>query len=123
MRRVFLASIALLLAIPGIAQAQPRLLSATPADKATVSKPTRLSLTFSEPLVAPLTGIDLVMTAMPGMAGHEPMPITGFQTTVSDRTVLATLPRALPAGTYLLRWHAAGADRQRGEGSYSFVVR
>lgn len=103
MRRVFLAPIALPLAIPGIAQAQPRLLSATPADKATVSKPTRLSLTFSEPLVAPLTGIDLVMTAMPGMAGHEPMPITGFQTTVSDSSVLATLPRALPAGTYLLR--------------------
>lgn len=127
MRRFSLAPIALaaaaLLAMPGIAQAHPRLLSASPADKATVSKPTRLSLTFSETLVGPLTGVELVMTGMPGMASHQPMPITGFQTAVNDKTVVVTLPRALPAGSYVLRWHAVAADQHRVEGSYAFSVR
>lgn len=110
-------------ALPGAAQAHPKLLAASPADQATVAKPTRLSLSFSETLVGPLTGVDLVMTGMPGMANHAPMPIKGFQTKVSGKDVTITLPRPLPAGTYLLKWHAVAADQHRIEGSYTFTVR
>lgn len=111
------------LTLPSVAQAHARLVAATPAANATVARPTRLSLTFSEPVVAASSGIDLVMTGMPGMADHPPMPIKGFATTATGPTIAATLPRPLPAGTYTLKWHAVTADQHRVEGTYTFTVR
>jgi methionine-rich copper-binding protein CopC len=118
----FLAALAVAV-LPTAAMAHPKLLSSTPAQNATVSRPTSLTLTFSEVLVAPLSGIELTMTAMPGMADHKPMPIKGFTTKVQGKTIVATLPRALPIGTYLLKWHVVAADQHRIEGSYSFQVK
>ena len=37
--------------------------------------------------------------------------------------MVATLPRALPIGTYLLKWHVVAADQHRIEGSYTFKVK
>ena len=110
------------IALPTPAFAHPRLVSSTPAAEATVSKPGKIALNFSEQLVAPLTGIELTMTAMPGMANHKPMPVTGFKTEVKGKTLTATLPRPLPNGTYLVKWHAVAADQHRIEGSFSFKV-
>lgn len=112
----FLAS-----AVP--AAAHPRLVSASPAANATVAKPTQIVLTFSEALVAPLTGIELTMTAMPGMANHPRMPIRGFTTKVDARTLTVSFPRALPAGTYEVKWHAVAADQHRIENLFTFTVR
>jgi methionine-rich copper-binding protein CopC len=125
MFKPFLAFLAALgvAALPSAAMAHPKLLSSNPAQNATVSRPTSLTLTFSEVLVAPLSGIDLTMTAMPGMADHKPMPIKGFTTKVQGKTIVATLPRALPIGTYLLKWHVVAADQHRIEGSYTFQVK
>ena len=105
------------------AAAHPRLVSATPAAKSAVSRPTQIVLTFSEALVAPLSGIELTMTAMPGMADHPRMPIRGFTTKVEGRTLTAKLPRPLPVGTYELKWHVVAADQHRIENTYSFIVR
>lgn len=110
------------LAIPTAAFAHPRLVSSTPAQEATVSKPSKLALNFSETLVGPLTGIELTMIEMPGMANHKPMPVKGFKTEIKGKTLTATLPRPLPAGTYLLKWHAVAADQHRIEGSFTFKV-
>ncbi|MEO5598419.1 MAG: copper homeostasis periplasmic binding protein CopC [Novosphingobium sp.] len=118
-----LAPLAAVIALPGAALAHPRLTAATPLANSTVSKPTKLTLTFSEKLVAPLSGIELTMTSMPGMAGHQPMPIKGFATQIADKSMTVTFPRALPAGTYLLTWHAVAADQHRIENSYSFTVK
>lgn len=125
MRRLaLLAAPALaLLALPGTAFAHPKLLSANPAANTAVAKPTKLTLTFSEDLVGPLSGIELVMTGMPGMANHAPMPIKGFKTAAAGKVLTVTLPRALPAGTYNLKWHAVAADQHRIEGQYAFTVR
>ena len=51
------------------------------------------------------------------------MPIKGFTTKVTGKTIVATLPRALPVGTYLLKWHVVAADQHRIEGSYTFKVK
>lgn len=120
-----LASLALsaLLMLPSVAVAHPKLVSATPAANAVVTKPTKITLAFSENLVAPLSGIDLTMTGMPGMANHDPMPIKGFTSKVDGKTLTVTFPRALPAGTYLLQWHVVAADQHRIEGKHSFTVR
>ncbi|PNU02794.1 copper homeostasis periplasmic binding protein CopC [Novosphingobium guangzhouense] len=112
-----------LAALPAAAFAQPELMSATPAAKSVVNKPTVITLNFSEDLVASLSGIDLVMTGMPGMADHKPMPIKGMAAKASGKTLTATLPRPLPTGTYVLTWHAVAADQHRVEGSYGFTVR
>jgi len=122
-RSLFAFAAASLLAVPGVALAHPKLVSANPAAKAAVSKPTVLKLSFSETLVGPLSGIELTMTGMPGMANHAPMPIKGFTTAVKGKDLVVTLPRALPAGSYELKWHAVAADQHRVEGAYTFSVR
>jgi len=114
---------AAMLATSGTAMAHPKLVSTTPAAGSTVSKPTEITMTFSEALVAPLTGIELTMTSMPGMANHAPMPIKGFTTKIDGKTLTAKMPRALPAGTYQLKWHAVAGDQHRIENSYSFMVK
>lgn len=123
MPRLFLTAALLALAVPGMASAHGKLVSSNPAANATIAKPTRLTLTFSDSFVAPMSGVDIVMTGMPGMADHPPMPIKGFKTAVEGKTMILTLPRALPAGTYDLKWHVVGADQHKVEGSYSFKVR
>ncbi|MCI4592398.1 copper homeostasis periplasmic binding protein CopC [Sphingobium sp. BYY-5] len=126
MTRYFLtAAAAFALALPGVASAHSKLVSANPAANATIAKPTRLTLTFSETFLAPMSGVDLTMTGMPGMASHEPMPIKGFKTSVGPdgKTLIVTLPRALPAGSYDLKWHIVGADQHKMEGGYSFTVK
>ncbi|CCW17883.1 Copper resistance protein CopC [Sphingobium indicum BiD32] len=126
MSRFLTAAIALSIAIlPGTALAHSKLLSSSPAANATVAKPTKLTLTFSEKFLGPLSGIDLVMTGMPGMSDHAPMPIKGFKTVVAPdgKTMIVTLPRALPAGSYDLKWHIVGADQHKMEGGYSFKVK
>jgi methionine-rich copper-binding protein CopC len=126
MRPVLLIPAALLaIALPAAAQARVALVSSSPAANATLARPVKMTLSFSERLDAASSGADLVMTAMPGMADHPPMPIKGFKTSIApdDKTLLLTLPRPLPAGSYDLTWHAAGADRHRVEGRFSFKVR
>jgi methionine-rich copper-binding protein CopC len=126
MSRFLTAALALSIAIvPGAALAHSKLLSSSPAANATVAKPTRLTLTFSEKFLGPLSGIDLTMTGMPGMSDHAPMPIKGFKTVVAPdgKTMIVTLPRALPAGTYDLKWHIVGADQHKMEGGYAFTVK
>ena len=122
----FLIAAALSLAIlPGAALAHSKLLSSSPAANATVAKPTKLTLTFSEKFLAPMSGVELVMTRMPGMADHPPMPLRGFKTALAPdgKTMVVTLPRALPAGDYDLKWHIVGADQHKMEGGYSFKVK
>lgn len=124
MPRIFLtAATAIALALPGVAGAHSKLVSSDPAANATVAKPTTLRLTFSETFLAPMSGLELTMTGMPGMAGHAPMPVKGLKTSAVGKTMTATLPRALPAGSYELKWHIVGADQHRMEGRYSFQVK
>lgn len=125
MRPTLFAAALMLAAMPSLASAQPKLLSSTPAPNATVSKPAKLSLTFSEKLLPASSGVDLVMTGMPGMASHAPMPLKGFKTSIEGdgRTMTVTLPRALPVGSYDINWHAAGADQNKIAGKYSFTVK
>lgn len=125
MRHILFAAAALATVLPGVALAHPKLLSATPAANATVAKPSKLTLTFSEKLLAPMSNVELVMTGMPGMANHAPMPIKGFKTGVEGdgKTLAVTLPRALPAGSYDLTWHVVAADQHKVEGRYSFSVK
>lgn len=118
-----LAAIALMSSSAALAHA--KLLASTPAADATVSNVKTLSLSFSETLVEKLSGVEIVMTGMPGMANHAPMKVAGFKSTLGGdgKVITIALPRALPAGSYDVKWHAVTADTHRIEGGYSFSVK
>lgn len=123
MTRYFLTAAAIALALPGVANAHSELMSSSPAANAIITKPTKVTLTFSDTVLAPMSGAELVMTGMPGMRDHPAMPIKGFKTVVEGKTMILTFPRALPAGSYDLKWHIVGADQHKVEGGYSFKVK
>lgn len=121
-----LAAITPILAVPALAH--PHLVRAAPAEASTSSNIRRIDLTFNEPLIARLSSVDVVMTAMPGMAnvGHQrPMKINGVRVSVAPdgKTLTAALTRPLPAGSYNANWHAVSTDTHRVAGRVSFRVR
>jgi methionine-rich copper-binding protein CopC len=112
---------ALVIAAPAVAH--PKLLTSSPAANATAGKVSTITLNYSETLIPALSGAELVMTSMPGMASHAPMPIEGLKTSVKGgKTLLVALPRPLDAGTYEVRWHAVAADTHRITGAFAFRV-
>lgn len=125
----FLPSLALVLAagtgMAAPALAKPALVSATPAEGASADKPNQIALTFSEAVNPAASGIEVVMTGMPGMEHHQPMKMGGVKVAVSSdgKVVTATLPRPLPTGSYAARWFAAGNDAERASGTLAFTVR
>jgi copper resistance protein C len=113
------------LAFTGTANAHTKLVSSSPAANATVAKPSKVVLTFNEKIVSKFATTTLTMTGMPGMKDHPPMKITGFTSVMSKdgKTMTLLMKRALAAGTYNLKWAAAGADAHRMEGSFTFTVK
>lgn len=75
--------------------------------------------------MAKFAGAELAMTGVPGMADHQPMKMTGFTSALSadGMTLTLLMKRALPTGSYELKWFAAGADAHRMEGSFAFTVK
>lgn len=120
-----LAGATITLAAPALAH--PQLVAATPAQSASVNHVDRIVLTFSEPLVAAFSGFDVVMTAMPGMAHghqHQPMKVSGLIVKIGPdgRSLVGTLARRLPQGSYDVNWRAVSTDTHRITGKISFTV-
>jgi copper resistance protein C len=118
------AMIATTFAAPAAVFAHTRVVASTPAQGATVARPRVVTLTFSEALLTPTAAASIVMTAMPGMDNHGEMAIRNFTTawSNSNRTMTLTLRQPLRAGTYEVRWQAAGADGHRMNGTVGFTV-
>ena len=113
------------LAAAGSASAHAGLVASTPAAAAVVAKPTRIVLTFSEKIFGVVSGADLTMTSMPGMATHAPMKMTGFTAAISadGKTLTLLLKHPLPVGAYQVGWHVAGADTHHTQGQFAFTVK
>lgn len=104
--------------------AHPKLLSSNPAANASVAAPSRITLTFSEGLMPKLSGADIVMTGMPGMPNHR-MAVTGVAPSVDTdgKTLVLTLTRPLPIGSYQVAWHVVSTDTHRIQGNLPFTVK
>ncbi len=116
------------LAVSGVAQAEARLVSSTPADKAVVASTAQITLRFSEPVEASSSGANLVETAM--MMGGRMMAMTmnlGAVAAASDpgdaKTLVLTARRPLSPGVYRLDWHATSGDAQPVQGAVTFTVK
>ena len=107
------------------AQAHPRLVSSTPAAGATVTGSTAIRLAFSEKLIGPMTGADVVMTGMSNAGHHQPVKINGYVATLGrdSKSILMTRVKALAPGNYVVAWHAVSVDTHRIQGSLGFRVR
>lgn len=112
------------LASPSMADAHTRVVASTPTQGATVARPRIVTLTFSEALLPPTVATSIVMTAMPGVPNHGEMVIRNFTSgwSAGNRTLTLTLRQPLRAGSYDVRWQAAGADGHRMTGTVSFTV-
>ena len=119
-----LAMLAVPLAVPTSAIAHTKVVASTPAQGASVKAPRSVTLTFSEALLPPTAAASVVMTAMPGTANHGEMVIRNFTTAWSNgnKTMTLSLKQPLRAGSYDVRWQAAGADGHRMKGAVSFTV-
>ncbi len=121
-----LALFALAVAAPVLAH--PRLLQAAPSQAATASNVRAISLRFSERLIAPMSGFDVSIIAMPGMGqamnGHSDK-LPGVKATVArdGKTLSAQFARSLKPGTYVVNWHAVSVDTHRISGKVNFTVR
>ncbi|NBC36427.1 copper resistance protein CopC [Novosphingobium sp. FSY-8] len=116
------ASAAMAIAAPAIAH--PKVVTATPAEGATLAQVPAVSLTFSEALVADGSSVSIVMTAMPGMADHPPMKMGGVKVALSEDklTLTATPARPLPKGSYAAKWFVTAANGHTVEGALTFTV-
>lgn len=115
---------AALLVVPVAAYAHPKLVSATPAANSVAAPTSQIKLVFSESLVAQFSGADLVMNEMPGMKMNAPMKMPAKATLGADgKTLVVTLPKALPRGSYKLSYHVVSTDTHRVEGNYSFKIK
>ena len=110
--------------LPAAALAHTKVVASTPAEGTTVGSARVVTLTFSEALLPPTAAASIVMTAMPGMKDHPEMLIRNFTPSWSadGKTMTLTLKKPLPAGTYDVRWQAAGADGRVMTGKVSFDV-
>ena len=107
------------------AEAHPRLVSSTPGANALASRPASVQLRFSERLVAPMTGADVVMTGMPGAMQHQPVKMNGFVASMGadGKTLTLVRKQPLPAGRYTVLWHAVSVDTHRVAGRFAFAVK
>lgn len=122
MRLGILTAAAFVMATPALAH--PKLMSATPAPNSIAAAPARLQLVFSEALVDKFSGVDLVMTDMPGMKMSAPMKMQLTTALSPDgKTMIVSLAKPLPRGAYKLDWHAVSNDTHRVQGSYTFKVK
>ncbi|MBU6207522.1 MAG: copper homeostasis periplasmic binding protein CopC [Alphaproteobacteria bacterium] len=106
-------------------QAHPRLLTTTPGANATVTRPTKIQLNFSEKLIGPMTAAEVSMTGMGGTGDHRLMPVTGLTSAMGANGKSLTLVSSKPlmAGTYKVTWHAVSVDTHRVKGSFTFKVK
>ncbi|WCT74087.1 copper resistance protein CopC [Sphingomonas naphthae] len=124
MRGWALAFVAVAMLAAGAVQAAPALVASSPANDATVARTAELTLGFSETVEVKASGVDLVMTGMPGMAGAHRMRVPLKIAATADRKGLVLTAKApLPAGNYTLGWYTAGADGKRVAGSVGFAVK
>lgn len=123
MRHIFLPTAIALLGVAGAAQAHPKLVTASPAANATVAKPARVELRFSEKLMPKFSGADLMMIGHGG-ASHAPMKVTATAAVAGDGNTLVLTPKVpLAPGRYTVAWHVVSSDTHRVAGNYAFAVK
>lgn len=116
-----LAASAAIVAIGGVADAHPKLVSSSPAANSAVASPSHVDLRFTEQLMPSFSKAELIMPAMPGMGA---MKIAGSAAVGADGKSLVIKPKAkLHKGKYVVDWHVVSKDTHKLAGRYAFTVK
>ncbi|MFD0683527.1 copper resistance CopC family protein [Actinomadura fibrosa] len=108
------AAAALALAVPAApASAHTTLKSAEPASGATVAAPSKIVLTYADPVMVP----QIVLTDASG-GRHESGPARAV-----DNTVTESVAGVLPDGVYTVGWRVVATDGHPVTGSFRFTVK
>lgn len=113
---VLAVAVTFLSAATARAMVHPELRRSIPANGDTLRRPpAELRLSFSEPLELAFSSI--VLTDLEGSS-----IAVGEITAPSSRTLVASLPRPLGQGSYLVRWQVVGDDGHPVHGEFNFTV-
>jgi copper resistance protein C len=106
-------------ATTSVAFAHPLPRAASPMPNATLtSSPQEIRITFSEPLVAAFSGLELKDGAGAAVAVGAASVDPG-----DHKQLAAPVTAPLTPGTYTVSWHAVGEDTHHVSGLYRFVVK
>jgi len=112
MKSISYLAFLLLTSAPALANAH--LIKSSPTNGAQVRSPSRITLTFSEPLEPAFSGA-LLLDQDGRNWTADPVKIDG--------PVLRLLPsQRLPPGLYMVSWHSVGHEGHRVEGHFRFTV-
>lgn len=111
---IALAATALLMGTPAPAQAHDVLVGTSPADGSSAAVvPARVTLTFSEPVLA--VGTIVIVNGPTG-------PVQSGKPSLAGKTVTQRLRPGSPAGRYAVVWRATSADGHPVNGTFSFTA-
>jgi methionine-rich copper-binding protein CopC len=145
MRKLFITSGAVALAAalaPKALLAEARLVGSMPHADTTVSNPSRIVLTFNEPINPASVRAEVFMTGAPHSSAHKGMvgddhthrswfmqdhaptkiAIVGTQMRRDGKSIMLRFRRPLVEGRYRVDWSAAGHDNRTVTGRFTFKV-
>jgi methionine-rich copper-binding protein CopC len=99
------------------ALAHAHLETSIPAPNSLVVSPSEFELKFSEELNLKFTGIKLAGPHASAVKLGEPVLTDG------DKTLVVPISGTVPAGTYIVNWHALSQDGHKTQGTFNFIVR
>jgi hypothetical protein len=98
-----------------LAHARPKVM--VPASDSTVSPPSQITVTFSEPIEPKFSSLNLTDEHGKKMNASTSAPLAN-----DPKTLTLPVP-SLAAGHYLVKWVSVAADGHRMEGEYEFTVK
>ena len=101
---------------PMAASAHPMLVRSTPKAGAKIKAPEQVSIWFSEKIEPVFNRIEVIDGAGTHFEDSKPTPDD------ADKTLLHARLKALPVGSYKVRWRITAADSHKMEGAFSFEV-
>ncbi|AYD04412.1 copper homeostasis periplasmic binding protein CopC [Neorhizobium sp. NCHU2750] len=104
-------------AVSSQAFAHAHLKTSNPADKASVTSPSELDLTFTEGLNLKFSGI----TVTDG--DGKTVGLGESKLSEGDKTLVVPVSAPLSQGTYKVEWHVLSTDGHKTNGAYSFTVK
>jgi methionine-rich copper-binding protein CopC len=106
----------LIVSVPyALAHSRPKVM--VPAADSTVASPATISVTFTEPLEAKFSSLNVT-----DEQGKQFNTATSAAAPNDPKTLTLDLPKLQPGG-YLVHWVSVAADGHRMEGEYKFTVK
>ena len=117
MKKALLACAAALL-LPQLAWAHAHLERATPASGSTVASPMSIRGDYTE-------GLEIAFSSLTVSEANGKTMDLGKTTLApgDDKAMVLLVAKPLPAGHYVVTWHALSKDGHKTEGKWSFTVR